>query len=190
MIDKEKPLTSIKLLSPETTDAVYAVNKAGDFSKKSVREPEWPQNADDKRPLSELNENKSLGAARFEDVKRRMIMLGDAPRGLAYVSPYSGGTDKDNAMGVVPLPQSGELESWKERLKSMEKLMDQNANPPSVPDMVPKSKAKLVDHNDPGHNEDKGRRIGGNEVVLADASEARPVYKLPEMKNRDLKTLD
>ena len=189
MIDKEKPLTSIKLLSPETSNPVYAVNQAGDFSKKSVREPEWPQDAEEKHPLSEINDSQSAGAKRFEDAKHRVILLGDTPRGLDIVSPFSGGTDKDNAMGVVPLPQTSTLAAFEERLASLAKDMEQGTNPPT-PIPIPRSKAKLLDKNDPGHNEEKSKRIGGNEVLLADASEKRPMNRLPTLKNEDLAVLD
>ena len=54
MIDKGKPLNLV-VGKVERSDPVYAVNKDGDFSKKSVREPEWPQDADEKQPLSEIN---------------------------------------------------------------------------------------------------------------------------------------
>lgn len=89
MIDKGKQL-KIPMGVQTTSDPVYAVNQAGDFSKQSVKEKPWPQDAQEKQPMQEHNEGRSLGAIIVKDAIARMVQLGDVPRGLAMTSFKSG----------------------------------------------------------------------------------------------------
>ena len=191
MIDKSKPL-NIELGVQKRTDPVYAVNKSGDFSKKSTREPEWPQNAEEKQPLSDINENKSKGVLRFEDVKKRVIQLGDIPRGIDHMAVSASGNESDNAMGVVPLQASGVQEHYEQRLASVKDALAQSMNPPEFFPLG-KSRAKIIDKNDPGHVEEKAKRSQPIAIVDGIPSDEAPSGKklinVSSFKNTELRTL-
>ncbi len=191
MIDKGKPLNLV-VGKVERSDPVYAVNKDGDFSKKSVREPEWPQDADEKQPLSEINENKSKGAMRFQDAIKRVIQLGELPKGMPLYAITSSGSESDNAMGIVPLPKSDLQEHQAERMKAVDAALAQSQNTPQSFEWI-KSRAKMVDRNDPGHDENVSGRDKGLPIVdsvpLAGSSDGKDVLKVDVKKNIDLKVL-
>ena len=189
MIDKGKK-TDMTVGNLETRDHVYAVNKSGDFSKKSVKESEWPQNAEKKQPLSEINENKSEGAKRFEDVVRRVIETGNIPRGFTHV-PISINSPRDNAMGVVLLPTNDMNEKTLEKMKEISGLIDEARN---VPDtfMWTKSRAKMTTPNDPGHEEKKAGRVVQVSVIEGipvAGGEAKSKIEVSDLKNRDLSVI-
>ena len=157
MIDKEKPL-NIDIGVAKRSDPVYAINKAGDFSKKSVREPEWPQDAQPIQSMQDINENNSEGKKRFEDVIARVIQLGEIPRGLQYNTDHS--TDSgDNAKGVIALGHSDPQERYEDRLKSISTIIDSSRNTPQPSFPWPVSRAKVKDKNDPGHNPNVANRV-------------------------------
>jgi hypothetical protein len=191
MIDKEKPLNLV-VGKVERSDPVYAVNKAGDFSKKSVREPEWPQNAEEKQPLSEINENKSKGAMRFQDAIKRVIQLGELPKGMPLYAITSSGSESDNAMGIVPLPKSDLQEHQAERMKAVDAALAQSQNSPQSFEWV-KSRAKMTDKYDTGSNKNVSGRDHGIPVVdsipLAGSSDGKDVLKVDVKKNIELKVL-
>jgi|GEM_PF-4895359 len=186
MIDKGKKI-DMTVGNLETRDHVYAVNKSGDFSKKSVKEAEWPQNADKKQPLSEINENKSEGAKRFEDVIRRVIETGNIPRGFTHI-PISINSPKDNAMGIITLPTNDMNEKMAEKIKEISGLIDEARN---VPDTFiwTKSKAKMTSPNDSGHEEKKTGRVEQISVIQGipiAGGEAKSKIEIADLKNRDL----
>ena len=191
MIDKEKPL-NLTVGNLERRDPVYAVNKAGDFSKKSVREPEWPQNAEEKQPLSAINENKSNGAMRFQDALKRVIQLGDLPKGLPLYAITSSGSEADNAMGIVPLPKSDLQERQADRMKAVDAAIRQSQNTPMSFEWI-KSRTKMTDKNDTGSNNSVSGRDKGIPVVdgipQAGSSEGKDVLKVDVKKNIELKVL-
>lgn len=191
MIDKEKPL-NLTVGNVERRDHIYAVNKDGDFSKKSVREPEWPQNAEEKQPLSEINENKSRGAMRFQDALKRVIQLGDLPKGLPLYAITSSGSDPDNAMGVLPLPKSDLQERQAERMKAVDAAIKQSQNTPMSFEWI-KSRTKMTDKNDTGSNQNVAGRDHGIPVVdsipLAGSKEGKDVLNVDIKKNIELKVL-
>ena len=189
MIDKGKKINET-VGNLETRDHIYAINKAGDFSKKSVKESEWPQNAEKKQPLSDINENKSEGAKRFEDVVRRVIETGNLPRGFTH-TPISINSPRDNAMGIVTLPTDEFNERLSERIKDISGLIDEARN---VPDTFiwTKSRAKMTTPNDPGHGEKKADRVETVSVIegipLAGAK-GKEKIEIADFKNRDLTVL-
>jgi len=191
MIDKEKPL-NIVVGKVERSDPVYAINKDGDFSKKSVREPEWPQDAQEKQTLSAINENRSNGAMRFQDAIKRVIQLGDLPKGIPLFAVTSSGSDPDNAMGIVPLPKSDLQERQAERMKAVDAAIKQSQNMPMSFEWI-KSRAKMTNKNDAGYNENVSDREKLIPVVdsvpLAGSNDGKDVLKVDVKKNIDLKVL-
>jgi len=191
MIDKEKPL-NLTVGHVERRDHIYAVNKDGDFSKTSVRESEWPQNAEEKQPLSEINENKSKGAMRFQDAIKRVIQLGELPKGMPLYAITSSGSESDNAMGIVPLPKSDLQEHQAERMKAVDAAIRQSQNTPQSFEWI-KSRAKMTDKNDTGSNNSVSGRDKGIPVVdsipQAGSNEGKDAIKVDIKKNIELKVL-
>jgi len=193
MIDREKPL-NIKIGVAERSDPVYALNKAGDFSKKSVREPEWPQDAHTKQPLQEINENRSEGAKRFEDVIARVIQLGEIPRGFQYNTTRAGNDDVDSGMGVVVLGKSNPQEEYQKRLESISQLINESKNQSQSSFPWPPSRAKLRDKNNPGHDTDVAdrRKLEASFLSIPHASspDMKDAVKISTEHNRELKTVE
>jgi len=193
MIDKGKPIDKVSG-TMERRDHVYAINQAGDFSKKSVKEPEWPQNATEKQPLSALNENQSLGAKRFEDIIRRVTFTGDIPRGIVTEfspSPAAVNAHSDSANGIIALPPSSMLEKFADRIKNVSDIVDGARNPPDTFPLL-KSRAKIIDKNDPGSNKEQERRmkpVATVDGIPNEASQGKRILEVGDLKNRDLKVI-
>ena len=152
---------NITLGKAKTSDAVYAVNKAGDFSKGSVREKNWPSDADEKQDIQELNKQNSNGAKRFEDAIARVIQLGDVPRGISSVNPRSGNDERDSAMGVITLPHSDLQARFEGRMKDLGDIIIQAHKPASSP--YANTKVEIIDKNEPKELSSKPK--GGVEAV-------------------------
>jgi hypothetical protein len=180
MIDKEKPIGTERIgISTRDLSTPYAVNKAGDFSKKSVREPEWPQDAAPKQPLEEINMNRSRGKAAFEDVLARVYQLGEIPRG-AQIQTIASSDDGDSARGVSALPHSEPQAAWQKRLEDMKAMIFSAVNEPKP-------------SNDPGHDTNvKDRRQEDAPFIMVPSVSSDFKKELVNFKpeRSELKTLD
>jgi hypothetical protein len=193
MIDKEKPIGTERIgISTRDLSTPYAVNKAGDFSKKSVREPEWPQDAAPKQPLEEINMNRSRGKAAFEDVLARVYQLGEIPRG-AQIQTIASSDDGDSARGVSALPHSEPQAAWQKRLEDMKAMIFSAVNEPKPSFPFQKTKVKLLDKNDPGHDTNvKDRRQEDAPFIMVPSVSSDFKKELVNFKpeRSELKTLD
>ena len=192
MVDRPKPL-NIEVGRQKTGDPVYAVNKAGDFSKKSVREPDWPQNAAEKQTLSEINDSKSEGAARFMDAMRRVMFLGDMPRGLPFVSTTASNSETDSSMGLVTLPRSDLQETYRKRMEAVDSALEQSQNPPEPFKWI-KSKTVMKDKNDPGSSKaPEGTEKAISAYAIPSPATPNPtgndIINVEPLKNKELKVL-
>ena len=140
----------------KTKDHVYAVNKSGDFSKPSAKEPWWPQDAAGKRPIidviEDLNIGKSLGAMRINVAVSQQIKLGALPRGMRDTLSVNSHDDSDR--GVVLLEPESLNEMEEKRLsEQLDHILGTAHNRPSTLPWTPKY-AKVFDP-----NQDKKKKI-------------------------------
>lgn len=182
---------SIKVKVPVTSNAVYAVNKDGDFGKASVREKNWPSNAEKKQSVDEINKGNSTGAKRFEDYINRVIQLGEMPRGLAVTVTNATNSNVDSGMGVVAIPTETVDDAYKKRMADISKAIEFSKNHVSVIPEHPKAVA-ITDQN---ADAVKAKEHPIMKLEVADGvpnviHKGNGIINLPALENKTLMRLD